>query len=164
MKSALLTTALVISLSIAALATRAVALMFPFCYGLHAALFAPFLAGASMAAIRFGKGYLPVVFALAIQSLLLGVMRPVQMGLPFLIAALFATIGAATGRRWPAAGSLGVALLPSCLLYPATVAIGWCTGSFWPSDSFAPTAILVTLATAAACVFAVSLLAKRKFD
>lgn len=164
MKSVLLTTALVTTLSIAALATRAVALMFPLCYGLHAALFAPFLAGASMAAMRCGEGSRPIVLALAIHALLLGAMRPLQMGLPFLIAALLAAIGAATGCKRPATGSLGVALLPSCLLYPATVAIGWCTGSFWPSDFFAPTAILISLATAAACVFAVSLLAKKKFD
>lgn len=164
MKSVLLTTALVTALSIVALATRAVALMLPLCYGLHAALFAPLLAGASTAVMRFDEGSRPIILALAILALFLGAMRPLQMGFPFLIAAMLATIAAAVGRKHRTARSLGVALLPSCLLYPATVAIGWCTGSFLPNSALVPTVILIALATAAACVFAVSLLAKREFD
>lgn len=108
--------------------------------------------------MRRAHRWAPVVISLCVMALLLGVMRPLQMGLPFLVAALCALAVAAAFGKQPRFAPAAIAGSCSSSLYPATLVGGLLSHSFYLSNE---TMLIVTLTaaiTVAACLLVIGLL------
>lgn len=158
----LATIVLTAALLAAALATRSIALLFPGCYGLHAALCAPIMAGSTLLALRRTHHGAPVVASLGIMALLLGAMRPLRMGFPFFVAALCARVATAAFSKRPHFAPIAVAESCSIGLYPATLAGGLLSHSLYLSDETILVAAFTATITTAACLLVIVLLTESR--
>ena len=163
--SVLQTVALAVALLAIGLVTRGVSLCFPGLYGLHAALCAPFYAVVASIAVRKTSKALPLVLALLITAVVLGSMRPVQMGLPFLFLALFAAIAAAALRRRQAPRQIAVSLACSAPFYPLTMIVGLASGSWQAqTESVLPTLLIAGVSIGLSVIATVCLSASGSDD
>ena len=109
-----------------ALVTRGMVMAFPAVYGLHAALCAPLFALAIVFYLRKGGSWPVVAIAFGVLALVLGCMRPLQMGLPFLVSALLAVTFGLVGQRWPTWRGFWLALGPPVCSTPLRFLLAFC--------------------------------------
>lgn len=159
-KPSLLRTTFVLTgaLLAASLITRFIALLLPNFYGLHAVLCAPLMTAIIFIETKRSGQWIAVVIALGAMALMLGAMRPVQMGLPFLVAAICALVAANIFENRPRVAPAAVSGSCSVSLYPATVAGGLLSRSLSVSGWSVLMVVLTATIVAVACLLVITLL------
>jgi hypothetical protein len=121
-------------------------------YGLHAAVCAPFFALLVAQFIFRTHRWIPAVAGMALVAIVLGIMRPVQMGIPVAVLALALCVGCLLTRGSIRKQTIAGASVVS-VFYPVTVLAGIASGSYaFASAGQVVSFVVVALLVAALCV------------